>query len=200
MCTGTEPSLPHREGGGLADLRDGDRGVARVHVHYCLSCSRRASRRGHEWIDTTHDSCVPIFPRDRVRDSQPARTSFRAREWGDGGWAERIGPRHATAGVRKGRSPERAPDRAGTDRESVAAATVTRRRGARGAAGSSEARSGQSRRGHQRFGSLPIRTRASRLQAAAGPGRRPQEAAMGSQSPTSSPGRRGRKGRPPPPL
>ena len=62
MGTGQEPSLPHREGGGLADLRDDDRGVARVHVHYCLSCSRRASRRGREWIDTTHDSRVPIFP------------------------------------------------------------------------------------------------------------------------------------------
>lgn len=92
MGTGQEPSLPHREGGGLADLRDDDRGVARVHVHYCLSCSRRASRRGHEWIDTTHDSCVPIFPRDRVRDSQPARTSFRVREWGDGGGPRGSGP------------------------------------------------------------------------------------------------------------
>jgi len=125
-------------------LRDDDRGVARVHVHYCLSCSRRASRRGREWIDTTHDSRVPIFPAwpcarlyaariERVKrriECGITRTDI-LQGPGMGSTVGGPGPRHATAGVRKGRSrsPERAPDRTGTDpaREPLAAATVTRR-------------------------------------------------------------------------
>ena len=122
-------------------MRDDDRGVARVHVHYCLSCSRRASRRGREWIDTTHDSRVPIFPAWPCARLYAARIERVKRRIECGitrtdilqgpGMGSRVGgpgPRHATAGVGAGalRGPRTVRER--TAREPLAAATVTRRR------------------------------------------------------------------------